>query len=89
MNLAITNISNLALAELPAGKDFICPFSYKDLFLYAKKGDKIIITNDPNKIETLFPNLSWFETALPQAILQHKLGALSPTVQETLTYIGE
>lgn len=88
MEKAITHLPLSSMEAMTDNRDFITPFSYKDLFLYAKKGKKILITNDPKKVEVLFGRISWFETALPQIILQHKMGCLSESIQEKLTYFA-
>lgn len=86
MSTAITHLSLETMEAMTSNRDFIAPFSYKDLWLYAKKGDRIVITDDPKKVEQMFPNLDWFQIALPQILLQHKLGCLNETVANHLTY---
>ena len=90
MSTAITHLSLETMEAMTSDIDFIAPYSYGyDLFLYAKRGDKIVITDDPKKVEQMFPNLDWFQTALPQILLQHKLGCLNETVANHLTYYGK
>jgi len=86
MDIAITHLSLEAMQAMTSDIDFIAPFSYKDLFLYAKKGNRIIITDNPKEVEALFGQIEWFKYALPQIIVQHRMGCLSPTIQEHLTY---
>lgn len=88
MEKAITHLPLSSMEAMTDDKDFITPFSYKDLYLYAKKGQKIVITNNPKKVEALFGQISWFQTALPIAVQYHKLGCLSESIQEKLTYLA-
>lgn len=87
MDTAITHLSLEAMQAMTSDIDFIAPYSYNfELWLYAKRGSKILITDNPKKVEQMFPNLDWFSTALPQIIVQHKMGCLSPSISEKLTY---
>lgn len=74
--------------NMTSGFDFICPFSYKTLWLYAKKGNRILITENPKEVEELFGRISWFDTALSQAVKQHLCGCLTENIQVHLTYIN-
>jgi hypothetical protein len=86
MDTAITHLSLEAMQAMTSDIDFIAPFSYKDLFLYAKKGNRIIITDNPKEVQELFGDIEWLYVAYAQAQKQHLCGCLTKEVSKHLTY---
>lgn len=87
MDCAVTSLPLEVMDLITSGFSIICPFSYKDLWLFAKKGDKVLITNNPKEVEQLFGRVKWFDYALPQAIQQHLAGCLTENIQIHLTHV--